>query len=122
MADELQAGVAQQRAGEQVGLGQYLKPVADAHDRPTALGEAHDLGHDRAEPRHRTAADVVTVGEAARQHERVETGELRVAVPHVAGLEPSVRAACTTSCSQFEPGKITTPSRIGYASPSTTIR
>ena len=93
LADELEPAVAQQRAGQQVRLGQDLEPVADAEDRAARLGEAHDLGHDRAEARDGAAADVVAVGEAARQHDRVEAGEVGVAVPDVLGLEAEVAAS-----------------------------
>ena len=80
-ADELEADVADERAGQQVGFGQDLKAVADAHDQAAVGGEVGDGGHDRAEARDRAAAQVVAVREAARDDDRVDVVEARVLVP-----------------------------------------
>ncbi len=80
-ADELAVVVADQRTRQQVGLAQDLEAVADAEHRHPPPGCLDDLGHDRREPADRTAAEVVAVGEAARQHDRVDPAQVVVAVP-----------------------------------------
>ena len=80
-ADELEADVADERAGQQVGFGQDLKAVADAHDEAAVGGEVGDRGHDRAEARDRPAAQVVAVGEAARDDDGVDAAQVGVFVP-----------------------------------------
>ncbi len=71
-------------------LAEDLEAVADAQHRPALLGEADDLGHDGAEAGDGPGPDVVAVGEASRQHDRVEAGDVGVAVPDVLGLVAEV--------------------------------
>ena len=73
------SAVAQHRAGQQPRLEQDLEAVADAEHRAAGVGERRDRGHDRREPRDRAGAQVVAVGEAARQDDDV--GALRGACP-----------------------------------------
>ena len=54
---------------------------------PPAGGGDH-LGHHRREAGDRAAAQVVAVGEAAGQHDRVDALEVVVAVPQRDGLRP----------------------------------
>ena len=85
-ADELAVVVADQRAGQQVGLAEDLEAVADAEHRQAAAGRLDDLGHHRREPGDRAAAEVVAVREAAGQDHRVDALEVVVAVPERDGL------------------------------------
>ena len=85
-AAELAVVVADQRAGQQVRLAQDLEAVADAEDGHPSLGGRDDLGHDGGEAGDRAAAQVVAVGEAAREHDRVDALEVVVAVPQGNGL------------------------------------
>ena len=92
-AAELAVVVADQRAGEQVGLAQDLEPVADAEHRHPAPGGGDHLGHHRREAGDRAAAQVVAVGEPAGEHDRVDALQVVVAVPERDGLgaRPGVR-------------------------------
>ena len=85
-ADELAVVVADQRAGQQVGLAEDLEAVADPEHRHAAPGGLDHLGHHRREPADRPAAQVVAVGEAARQHDRVDLAQVVVAVPERDGV------------------------------------
>ena len=73
--------VADQRAGEQVRLAEDLEAVADAEDRQAALCGGDQGVHHGCEPGDRAAAEVVAVGEAAGQHDRVDGLQGAVAVP-----------------------------------------
>src|SRR5687767_3517144 len=81
--DELERGVAQQRAGKQSRLAGDLKPVAEADHGPTALSVLHDLAHDRAEARDRAGAQVVAVAEAAGEDDDVTPLQVVILVPEV---------------------------------------
>ena len=80
-ADEAQRRVRQQRARQQARLAQHLEAVADAEHQAAVAGEALHLGHDRREARERAGAQVVAVGEAARDDHRVDAPQVVVAVP-----------------------------------------
>ena len=82
VADEAQVGVAHQHAGQQAGLAQDLEAVADAeHEAAARRMRAHRV-HDRRPPGDRAAAQVVAIGEAARQHDEIGPGgQRRVGVP-----------------------------------------
>ncbi len=82
LADIFQGRVAQQGAGQHAGFAQDLETVADAHHRDAALGGDPDrLDHGR-ERRHGPAAQIVAIGEAARQHDQVQARrQLGVLVP-----------------------------------------
>ena len=80
-ADELEADVADERARQQVGFGQDLEAVADAHDEAAAGGEVGDRGHDGAEAGDGAAAQVVAVGEAAGDDDGVDVAQVGVLVP-----------------------------------------
>src|SRR5918994_6243836 len=62
-ADELAVVVADQRAGQQVGLAEDLEAVADAEHRQPVVRGTHHLRHHRREARDRAAAEVVAVRE-----------------------------------------------------------
>jgi hypothetical protein len=71
---------------QQPGFGQDLKAVADPEQRATGGGECLHRGHDRREPRDRTGAEVVAVGEPAGEDHGVGSLEAGVLVPHELGL------------------------------------
>ena len=79
--DEAQPRVAGERAGQQVGLAENLEPVADAEYRQARPGRGQQRGHHRGEPRDRAAAQVVAVGETARQDHGVHAQQVALTVP-----------------------------------------
>ncbi len=80
-ADEPQREVRQQRAGEEAGLAEDLEAVADAEHRAAGLGELDHLAHHRREASQRTDAQVVAVGEAAGDDDRIDALQIGVAMP-----------------------------------------
>ena len=72
--------------GQQPGLEQDLKAVADAEHRSAGIGEGLDRGHHRREARDGAGAQVVAVREAAGQDDHVSAAERRVLVPDELGL------------------------------------
>ena len=80
-ADEAQAAVANQRAGQQAGFAQHLEAVADAEHQATGVRELDDALHDRREARHGAAAQVVAVGKPAGQDDAVDALEVAILVP-----------------------------------------
>ena len=85
-AEEAQARVRQQRAGQQPRLAQDLEAVADAEHRAARAGEALDLLHHRREARDRADPQVVAVGEAAGDDDRVGAAQVVVGVPEQLGV------------------------------------
>ena len=78
--------VTDERAGQQVGLAQDLEAVADAQDGQASSGLAHDFAHDGGGRGDRAAAQVVAVGEASGDHDRVDAVQVGVLVPQGHGL------------------------------------
>lgn len=78
--------VADERAGQEVRLAQDLEAVADAQDGQASSGLAHDFTHDGGGRGDRAAAQVVAVGEAAWDHDRVHAVQVGVLVPQGHGL------------------------------------
>ena len=78
---EAQRGVAQQGAGQDAGLGEDLEAVAHAEQVAAARDMLAHRGHHRRMRRHRAAAQIVAVGEAAGDHDQVEAGEVGLLVP-----------------------------------------
>ena len=66
-----------QRAGQQAGLGEHLEAVADADDRAAGGGEVGDRVHHRREAGDGAGAQVVAVGEAAGDDDRVDVAPSR---------------------------------------------
>jgi hypothetical protein len=95
-ADEAQRDVREQRAGQQPRLAEHLEAVADPEHQPAVAREALDLGHHRGEARDRPDPEVVAVGEAARDDDRVDPAQIGVGVPeelrltHPAGGEQRI--------------------------------
>ena len=80
-AHETELPVAQQRAGKQAALDQNLESVADAQNQAALLREFLHRGHDRREFGDGAAAQVVAVGESARQNHRIGVAERSGIVP-----------------------------------------
>jgi hypothetical protein len=80
-ADELAVIVADQRSGQEVGLAQDLEAVADPEHRQPLLSTRDHRAHHRCETRDRAATQVVAVGEAAGQDDRVDSSQVLVTVP-----------------------------------------
>ena len=81
-ADEFQLGIAHQHAGQKPGLAQDLEAVADAEHEAALRRVGADRIHDRRARRDRAAAQIIAVGEPARDHDEVGAGgQLRVGVP-----------------------------------------
>ena len=79
---ETQRRVASQGAGQQPSFGQHLEAVADAQHQAAARGVLAHRAHDRAEARDGARAQVVAVGEAARQDHRIGAVQVRVSSCH----------------------------------------
>ena len=75
LAEEAQLAVLLQGAGEQAGLGQDLEAIADADHWAAGASEGLHCRHDRREAGQRTGTQVVTVREAAREHDGVNRPE-----------------------------------------------
>ena len=73
--------VAQHRAGQQTGLEQNLKTVADAEHRPAGRGKRLHALHDGREAGDGAGAQVVAMREAAGQNDGVGALEAGVLVP-----------------------------------------
>ncbi|PAV68036.1 hypothetical protein WR25_14125 [Diploscapter pachys] len=86
-ADEVEAGVAHQRAGQKTGFGQHLKAVAHAeHGQALACLFDHRL-HDRRACRDRARAQVIPVREATGHGDQADAvRQCRVGVPDHRGL------------------------------------
>src|ERR1700686_1039092 len=67
-------------------LAQNLKAIADPDDQSALGGKSHDALHDRREARDRTAAQIIAVAEAARQHNAIGTAERFILVPQHRGV------------------------------------
>src|SRR6266478_2714851 len=80
-ADEPQAAVAHHRARQQTRLQQNLKPVADPQHHPTAFRKLADRFHYRRKSRNRACAQIVPIGEPARQNNGVAIGQVLRLVP-----------------------------------------
>ena len=81
LADVLEAGVAHERAGKQAGLGEDLKAVADAEDKPAGVGELFDRLHDGSKAGDGAGAEIVAIGEAAGDEHRIDSLQIGGVVP-----------------------------------------
>ena len=84
-ADEVEAFVANEGAGEESALAEDLEAVADAENGAAGCGETFYRLHDRRELGDGSAAEVVAVGETAGNDDGVEAGERGVLMPHEVG-------------------------------------
>jgi len=84
-ANEVEAFVANEGAGEESALAKDLKAVADAENGATGCGETFYRLHDRREAGDGSAAEVVAVGEAPGNDNGVEAVERGVLVPDEVG-------------------------------------
>jgi hypothetical protein len=71
-ADEVQAFIAHQRAGQEARLDQDLEAVADAENRNARFGALDEVGRDRRARGDGAAAQIVAIGEAARDHNEIK--------------------------------------------------
>ena len=83
---EAPVGVAEQRPGQQMRLAQHLKAVADPEHQAAVVRERDHRLHRRREARDRARAQVVAVGEAARDDDRVGALQVALAVPDQLGV------------------------------------
>src|SRR6266446_335983 len=79
--DKRERVVTDQRAGKQASFTQTLKPIADTNHRAARFGELNDALHHWREPSYRPAAQIVTIGETTREHDRFHAFEVAVFMP-----------------------------------------
>ena len=84
LTSKLARRISEERAGKQAGFLQDLKPIADTQHQPAPIRKVGNRLHHRREPRNRAAAQVVTVGKPARQHDQFQIVESTLAVVDVA--------------------------------------
>ena len=84
-ADEVEAFVSNERAGQEAALAEDLEAVADAEDGASGGGEIFHRLHDWRKLCDRAAAQVVAVGKTAGNDDGVEAGERGVFVPDEVG-------------------------------------
>ena len=85
-ADEATVVIGPQDTRQQAGLAQHLEAVADAEHRAAGRGERLDLAHHRREAGDRAGAQIVAVGEPARDDHARAALEIGVGVPERDGL------------------------------------
>ena len=83
---EAPVGVAEQRAGQEAGLAEHLKAVADSEHEAAVTREVDHGLHRRREARDRAGTQVVAIGEAAGDDDRVGAFEVALAVPDQLGV------------------------------------
>src|SRR5207249_3476393 len=77
--------VLQHGAGQKARFDEHLKTIADAPHQASVRGEALHGGHDGGEASDRPGAEMIAVGEAARQDHTVVRREVSVFVPDEIG-------------------------------------
>ncbi len=80
-ADEFQAAVAHERAGQKAGFHQNLETVAYAEHQPACGRELFDRAHHRRKLGDGAAAQIVAIGETARQNDGIDIAERGGTVP-----------------------------------------
>src|SRR3989442_7483512 len=81
LAPELGAVVAHKDAGQKPGLAEDLETVADADNELASLCFSFDSAHNRRKAGDGATAQVVAVGEATRQDDRVVVRQVAFRVP-----------------------------------------
>jgi len=83
LANEFQAGVPEERSGQEAALAKHLEPVADTHHQ-TAVSRKllHGL-HYRREAREGSAAKVISIGKSAGQNDGIDVAKPCGIVPNV---------------------------------------
>ena len=84
LAVELLIPVANERAGQQAGLGQHLKTIAHAQHQPAIVSKLFHRLHHGAEPRDGAAAEIIAVAETTGHDDRVGVAEGIFLMPDVA--------------------------------------
>src|SRR5579862_101582 len=85
-ADEMEGGVADERAGEQPRFAENLEAVADAEDELSLARLLDDGAHDGRESRDGPATQVVAIGKAAWQDDKIISRDGGFLVPNVVGV------------------------------------
>ncbi|MCY1242456.1 hypothetical protein D9M72_554160 [compost metagenome] len=80
-ADELERGIAHQRARQEAGLDEDLEAVADAENLDALFRLGLDRLHDRHARCDRATAQIVAIGEAARDDDQIDIGDIRFRLP-----------------------------------------
>jgi hypothetical protein len=70
-AHEFQRRIAHEHTGQEPGLAENLKAIANAEDEPAALGMCADCVHDRRAGRDGAASQIVAIGEPTGQDNKV---------------------------------------------------
>ena len=89
MADEFQPRVAHQHAGQQAGLAEDLKSVADAEHEAAIGRERPHRVHDRRARGNGAAAQIIAVGKSAGHHHEIGAlGQRGLGMPDHRGFMP----------------------------------
>jgi hypothetical protein len=75
LADKLLIGIAQQCAGQQMGLTKHLEPVTYPQDLPPLFRESDHTLHDGTKPGNGPATEVIAVGKSSGQHDTILCAE-----------------------------------------------
>ena len=75
LAAEEKSVVAHQRAGQKPRFAENLEAIADAEHQDAGISRKTDSPHDRREPGDRSAAEVIAIGEAARENHGIISGK-----------------------------------------------
>ena len=81
LADEVETGIAHQRAGQQAGFGENLKAVADAKNAVSGSSLAAQGIHDGRSCCNGTGAQIVAIGKAAGNYIEIGFGQGGFGVP-----------------------------------------
>src|SRR5688500_4812582 len=81
--NELKAGVAHERAGQQVCLTKDLKAVADSEYWSTGFGVSSHLLHYRTEACDGAGAEIVAVAEASGENDHIRVLQVVILVPEI---------------------------------------
>lgn len=84
-AAELERAIADERPGEQTGLAQHLKSVADAQHQTAFGGEPLHCPHHGTKARDRSAAEIIAVTEPTRNNDGISIAQLFFLVPNQTG-------------------------------------
>src|SRR6185437_11568609 len=79
--EETQARIARHCAGQQARFEQNLESIADAENQPARVRKSFHGFHDRRKARDGAGAEVVAIGEAAGQDDRIHAGDFLRLMP-----------------------------------------
>jgi hypothetical protein len=98
-ASKLQPRIAHQDAGQEPRFGEDLEAVAHAQHIDAARRLAGDLAHHGRARRDGAAAQIVAIGEPARQHDEIDRRDLGFAMPDMSRSRLMRRASSPVTCS-----------------------